>query len=67
MPLYEWLDEVSGTKVEVLRSFADYEVPPQAEEMPEDIRAAEHKWVRQIGKSIRVVKGAGWGPGKGYH
>jgi hypothetical protein len=67
MPLYEWLDENSDTKVEVLRSFAEYELPPMGEEIPEAIRGREYKWVRQIGKSIRVVKGASWGPGKGYH
>jgi hypothetical protein len=65
MPLYEWLDENSDTKVEVLRSFAEYELPPTGEEIPEAIRGREYKWVRQIGKSIRVVRGGNWSGSKG--
>lgn len=68
MPLYAWLDKKTEKKVEVLRSFVDYEIPPAREEAGdmsnEEFRDAD--WERQIYGTQRVIKGDSWGPGKGY-
>lgn len=63
MPLYLWLDKKTGKTVEVMRSFAEYEKPPMEEESP---GTAEAEWERQIEGGQSVVKGQGWGSGKGY-
>ena len=66
MPMYTWQDKVSSTVVTVVRAFSEYENPPEEEEIPEAIRGQEHEWERLIGADIAVVKGNGWGSGKGY-
>lgn len=63
MPFYRWVDKKTGKEVEVLRIFADYEKPPTKEEAP-DIEDPE--WERQVSGGQSVVKGHGWGNGKGY-
>ncbi len=63
MPLYLWLDKKTGKTVEIMRSFAEYEKPPTEEESP---GTAEAEWERQIEGGQSVVKGQGWGSGKGY-
>lgn len=68
MPIYCWHDKNSELKVEVIRSFAEYENPPVDDELPEAERGKQdsRKWERIIGSDIRVMRGAGWGMGKGY-
>lgn len=66
MPLYEWCDKTTGFEVTVLRPFADYQVPPAEDELPEAERGKERNWVRQIGGGQQVQKGLSWGPGKGH-
>jgi predicted nucleic acid-binding Zn ribbon protein len=63
MPIYSWVNKKSGKSVEVIRAFADYEKPPTEEEAPEE---KEPEWERNIGADITVVKGNGWGNGKGH-
>jgi predicted nucleic acid-binding Zn ribbon protein len=67
MPMYLYEDKVTGKQVEVLRSFDEYEKLPDAEEAkelsPEEFANAQ--WVRLVGAST-VVKGRGWGLGKGF-
>lgn len=63
MPMYTWEDQRSKRIVDVIRSFAEYEVPPTKEEVPD---LEDPEWVRQIGSQINVTKGNGWGSGKGY-
>lgn len=63
MPMYTWQDKKTEKRVDVIRSFADYELPPTEEEAP---GFQDPEWVRVIGESISVTKGNGWGSGKGY-
>jgi len=63
MPIYTYQDKKSGKKVDVIRSFNDYENPPTKEEAP---GLEDPEWERQIGDNQVVVKGNGWGGGKGY-
>ena len=63
MPMYLWTDSKSKKEVSVMRKFSEYEVPPTAEEAPD---VEDPDWVRDIGGNIAVVKGQGWGSGKGY-
>lgn len=65
MPIYTWLDKKSGTTVEIIRSFKDYENPPEGDELPAELQGKECDWERQIGDNQSVVKGNGWGAGKG--
>lgn len=67
MPMYKWLDKKSGKDIEVIRTFDEFENPPQRDEVEklltdEEFAAAE--WERVIGIP-GVVKGYGWGQGKG--
>lgn len=63
MPIYRWEDKKTGKKVEVLRSFKEYDVPPTKEEAPD---VEDPEWERKIGGGQKVNKGNNWGPGKGY-
>ena len=60
--MYLWLDKRTGKTVEVMRSFAEYEKPPTEEEAP---GMSDAEWERQIEGGQAVVKGQGWGSGKG--
>ncbi len=75
MPLYIHRDKKTKKEIEVLRSFADYQIPPQlidpvdeddvksavrAGFTPEEMIAAE--WERVIGRGIRVTHGENWSP-----
>lgn len=60
MPLYTWEDTNTKKRVDVLRSFAEYENPPTEEEAP-DIENPE--WVRVIGDKIALTRGPNWGWG----
>ena len=66
MPIYAWQDKKSKQTVEVVRSFADYEQPPTAQEVIEaKVELTEPpEWERVIGK-VGVKKGYRWGGGKG--
>jgi hypothetical protein len=67
MPIYLWIDKKTGKKVEVIRTFAEYEVPPHGDELPVELRdLSDHEieWERSVGDKISVTKGWGWG-GKG--
>lgn len=76
MPIYVYEVTVPGVEsasvgtVEVLRNFAEYDVPPTAEEAiaagltTEEAASAIYRKV--LGRGIQLVKGANWGPGKGF-
>ena len=66
MPIYLWVDKKSGKQVEIIRSFAEYENPPEGDEVPAELQGTEPQWERSIGDKISLVKGNGWGAGKGY-
>lgn len=57
-PMYEWLNKKTGNKVEVIRSFSEYEVPPTKEEAPAE---EDPDWERQVGGNQSLQKGWGWG------
>lgn len=66
MPLYVWVDKLSGREFEVLRStFAEFQDPPRDEDLPEAERGKPREWEKRVGKGIRVTRGDSWGPGKG--
>lgn len=58
MPLYLFHDRKTGKKVEVLRSFADYEIPPTKEEDP--TLTGEEEWERLLG-NFTLTKSPTWG------
>lgn len=62
MPMYLYEDKKSGKRIEVLRSFKEYDVPPTKEEAP-DIE--DPQWERLIIGTQKHVKGPGFGR-KGY-
>ena len=62
MPMYKWQDEKTGTEVEVLRKFDDYEIPPTEQEAP---GLEEPKWRRLIGGKQQLVRGPNWSGQKG--
>lgn len=69
MPLYRWKCKTCEGTVEVLRSFGDYEKGPEPDEVPEGFKCRDpeggHDFERTISGKVNVVKGAGWGGGKG--
>lgn len=65
MPIYVWLDKLSGLEVDILREFAEYQDAPKDEDLPEEEKGKERQWEKQLGTGIRMVKGDNWGPGKG--
>ena len=66
MPLYTFEDEHTKLRIEVMRDYDSYQIPPTDEELPESERGKERKWKKLISPGIRTTKAAGWGPGKGY-
>lgn len=67
MPIYDWSCKKCGTAVPVIRSFAEYEVPPSDEEVrdaPVCNEGTAHVFVRVIGGKQTVLKGPNWGWGK---
>jgi len=66
MPLYLYKDKKSELKVEVLRSFKEYDLPPIDEELPEGERGKERLWERLIsGNQILNKWPSSTGPVKG--
>lgn len=65
MPLYVWENKTTGDRIEILRSFDDYQVPPTDEEL-EKARVPAGDYEKVLGTGIRVVKTNKWGFGKGY-
>lgn len=66
MPMYTWVDKLTGLEIDILRSFSQYQDEPKDEDLPEEERAKVREWVKQLGAGIRMVKGDTWGPGKGH-
>lgn len=66
MPLYTWRDEETGYEVEVFKqTFDQSSEPPLEDELPEEERGKERKWLKLISRGIKVAKGPSWGQGKG--
>jgi len=69
MPLYYWECKTCGCSTEVIRSFDAYEEKPEPDELPEGSKCTspggEHDFKRLLGGKVHVVKGSGWGGGKG--
>ena len=64
--MYTWEETNTGTRVDIVRSFAEYDKCPEGDEIPETLKDKECKWERVIGEKIAMTKGQGWGYGKGY-
>ena len=62
MPLYRWEDKKTGKKVEVLRSFKEYDVAPTQEEAPD---VEDPEWERKIGGGQKLLRGNNWTGSKG--
>lgn len=69
MPMYSWKDETSGKQVDIIRKFDASDEPPKRDDIsPKDMSDAEvdeAKWTKVLNNPA-VVKGRGWGGGKGY-
>jgi len=75
MPYYHYHCKVCDHSVDVIRHFRDYEIAPNGDELPEDIRefcvlAAEkgtaHDWERLLSVPLRTLAWpSSGGPGKG--
>lgn len=73
-PIYDWSCSECQLQTDTVRSFADSEVVPDAEEIskgtyPEGVSVpdkCEHKWKKLIGKNIRAFRGPNWRGAKGY-
>lgn len=63
MPIYTWIDKKSSKKVDVVRTFDDYQVPPTEEES--GIAPQDADWERLIGDGQRIIRGPSFGK-KGY-
>jgi predicted nucleic acid-binding Zn ribbon protein len=61
MPMYAWEHKKTKEIIEVIRSFDDSDVPPTKEEA----KGLTGKWEKIIGGKQTILKGRGWGPGKG--
>lgn len=64
MPIYTYKDKKTDVHVEVIRDFKDWDRLPEGKEIPESLAGTEPDWERVIG-NVSVVKGHGWGAGKG--
>lgn len=58
MPMYCWECSKCKKQDTVVRSFAEYDVPPEEEKSDS---CEKHDWVRDIGANITVVKGNHFG------
>ena len=63
-PMYCWVEKNTGTQIEVVRNFSEYQVPPTEEES--GINPEQANWERIIGGGIKTIRGSNWGPGKGH-
>lgn len=67
MPQYTYKELKSGIEVTVIRSFDEYEKPPEGDEIPEELRKKKKlKWERQIGANQSLQRGPNWNGAKGY-
>lgn len=66
MPIYQYIDHSTAERIEVVRTFEEWEAPPTREEAHQwtDEEYQNASWERVIGVP-GVVKGQGWGGGKG--
>lgn len=64
MPQYLYRCLTCDHRVAVIRSIKSYDVKPDPEESGVDCFEGPHTWERQVGAPA-VVKGRGWGGGKG--
>jgi hypothetical protein len=62
MPFYSWYNKKTEEKVDVMRSFSEYDVPPSKEKG--ECESEDGEWEKQIGNTF-WSPGANWGPGKG--
>jgi hypothetical protein len=65
VPIYNWAEQTTGTKVSVLRSLDAWELPPTRDECPEltDAQFETATWRREVGE-VKTIRGPNWG-GKG--
>lgn len=65
MPLHTWNCTHCGKDVEVVRRIHEDATPPQPDELGPGEGGCDHVWAKVIRAAPGVVKGRGWGPGKG--
>ena len=59
MPAYTWEDKNSGRRIDIIRTFSEYTVPPTEEES--GIKPEDAKWERIIMGAPTVNKPWNWG------
>lgn len=64
MPMYDWICTRCAAQAEVIRPIADSDLYPTPEETTKCPGEETHDWVRRL-SAPSVVKGDGWGGGKG--
>ncbi len=68
MPMYTWVDSTSQKSVDVIRSFADSEVPPAREDTEKQMTDAEFtaaQWTKPP-VAPQWLRGSNWRGSKGY-
>lgn len=56
MPMYMWQDRKTDYEVEIIRTFSEYEVPPQDDDLPSEEQGKDRDWVRLISAPGMVFK-----------
>jgi hypothetical protein len=59
--MYYWEDKNTGYGIDVLRSFKDYQQPPEESELPEEERGKERDWKRLLNSTPTVTRAPGFG------
>ena len=62
MPVYGWKCNKCNAELDVVRSVADYQTPPDSSDMTEEEKKneCEHEWSRTIGSTQFSLQGRGW-------
>lgn len=56
MPIYRYRNKKTGYEIEVVRSFEEYEIPPQVSELPVETEDVGGEWERILGVPLHTSK-----------
>ena len=61
MPIYLWVCKKCGSQRDVVRSFDDYEIPPEKKLDNSCTDGPDHDWERHMGGGTTVIRSPFWG------